>query len=174
MIANNFIYPNQLGGLKQCSTTDADLFLTHLIQSVWVKNLQTNMLAFDITQFFLSLNYCLILLILRKAGYHMKISLLFSDYLVNRKTCFLWNGFTSFFFSTGVDVSQGSVLFPILPTLFITLIFHIFEKRIKNLNIPIFFLLFVDDGLFISQKKSFTNTNFNLFCSYNVMSLLLD
>jgi len=104
----------------------------------------------------------------------MKISLLFSDYLVSRKTCFLWNGFTLFFFSAGVDVGQGSALSPILSTLFITLIFHIFEKRIKNLNIPIFFLLFVDDGLFISQEKSFTNTNANLFCSYDVMSLLLD
>ena len=31
LIANNFIYPNQLGSLKQCSTTDASLFLTHLI-----------------------------------------------------------------------------------------------------------------------------------------------
>jgi len=69
----------------------------------------------------------------------MKISLLFSDYLVNRKTCFLWNGFTSYFFFAGVDSSQESVLSPILSTLFITLIFHIFEKRIRNLNIPIFF-----------------------------------
>jgi len=69
----------------------------------------------------------------------MKISLLFSDYLVNRKTCFLWNGFTSYFFFADVDSSQGSVLSPILSTLFITLIFHIFEKRIRNLNIPIFF-----------------------------------
>jgi len=39
LIVNNFIHPSQLGGLKQCSTTDAELFLTHLIQSRWVKNL---------------------------------------------------------------------------------------------------------------------------------------
>ena len=57
---------------------------------------------------------------------------------------------------------------------FIALIFHIFEKRIKNLNIPIFFLLFVDNGLFISQEKSFVNTNTNIFCSYNIMTLLLN
>ena len=70
-----------------------------------------------------------------------------------------------------VSVSQGLVLSPILSALFIALIFHIFEKRIKNLNIPVYFL---DDGLFISQEKSFTNTNANLFCSYNIMSLLPD
>jgi len=49
------------------------------------------------------------------------------------------------FFSTDMDVGQESALF-------ITLIFHIFEKRIKDLNIPISFLLFVDNNLFISQE----------------------
>ena len=39
LIANNFIYPNQLGGLKQWSTMDVGLFLTYLICSGWVKNL---------------------------------------------------------------------------------------------------------------------------------------
>ena len=39
LITNNFIHPNQLRGLKQWSTTDTDLFLTHLIWSRWVKNL---------------------------------------------------------------------------------------------------------------------------------------
>jgi len=33
LIANNFIHPNQLGGLKQYSTTNIGLFLTYLIQS---------------------------------------------------------------------------------------------------------------------------------------------
>jgi len=31
LISNNFIYPDQMGGLKQWSTTDAGVFLTHLI-----------------------------------------------------------------------------------------------------------------------------------------------
>jgi len=30
-ISNNFIYPNQLGGLKQHLTTNAGIFLNHLI-----------------------------------------------------------------------------------------------------------------------------------------------
>jgi len=33
VISNNFIYLNQLGRLKQQSTTDAGTFLTHLIHS---------------------------------------------------------------------------------------------------------------------------------------------
>jgi len=113
-------------------------------------------------------------LILRKARYDTKIFLFFSNYLVNKKTHYSWNGFTLFFFSVDVGVGQGMALSPILSALFIAPIFHIFEKRIKNLNISVFFLSFVDDELFISQEKSFTNTNTNLFCSYNIMFLLLD
>ena len=59
------------------------------------------------------------------------------------------------FYSANMDIGQESALLPILLAIFIILIFHIFEKRIKNINIPIFFLLFVDDSLFISQEKSF-------------------
>jgi len=61
------------------------------------------------------------------------------------------------------------VLFPILSALYILPIFHIFEKRAENLKIPVSFLFFVDNGLFISQEKSFEKTNANLFCSYNYL-----
>jgi len=48
MLSNNFIYPSQLGSLKQRSTIDADIALIYLIQLGWVKNLTISMLAFDI------------------------------------------------------------------------------------------------------------------------------
>jgi len=132
------------------------------------------MLVFNITQFFLSLNHQLIPLIFKKARFDLKISLFFSDYLVNRKTRYLWNSFTSSFFSVDVGIAQGSALSIILSTFFIILIFYIFEKRIKNLKISISFLLFVNDRLFISQERSFDNTNANLFYSYNIISSLLE
>jgi len=44
-------------------------------------------------------------------------------------------------------------------------IFHIFEKRVKNLKIPILFLLFIDNGLFISSLEKM---NLYLFCSYDI------
>ena len=44
----------------------------------------------------------------------------------------------------------------------------------KNLNLPISILLFVDDDLFIVQNKSLNISNSNLFCSYNILSKLLD
>ena len=64
---NNFIHPSQLGGLKFKSTTDAGVALTHIVRSGWVKNKTTSTLAFDITQFFPSLNHYLLTLILGKA-----------------------------------------------------------------------------------------------------------
>jgi len=45
-----------------------------------------------------------------------------------------------------------------------------FEKRAK---ISVSLILFVDDGLFISQGKSLEKTNSHLFHSYNIISSLL-
>jgi len=55
--SNNFIHPSQLGGLKFKSTTDAGVALTHIVHSGWVKGKTTSTLAFDISQFFPSLNH---------------------------------------------------------------------------------------------------------------------
>ena len=52
-----FIHLNQLRDIKQQSTTDAGIYLTHLIQTGWIKGLHISMLVFNITQFFPSLNY---------------------------------------------------------------------------------------------------------------------
>ena len=49
-----------------------------------------------------------------------------------------------------LGISQGSALSLILSTLFISPIFQIFKKRVKNLKISILFLSFFNDGLFIS------------------------
>jgi len=86
-------------------------------------------LAFDVVQFFPSLNYCLIPLILDKAGFNPRISSFFSDYLVSRKTQYLWNNFLSPFFNVDVGVGQGSALFPILLALYLSPLFHIFLKN---------------------------------------------
>ena len=58
--------------------------------------------------------------------------------------------------------------------LYISLIFHILEKRLKNLKILVSFISFVDNGLFVSQEKSLEKSTSHLFCNYNVISFLLD
>ena len=131
-----------------------------------------SILAFNIMQFFPSLNYQLFSLILVKAGFNHKVLNFFKNYLVSRKTSYLWNSFFSPFCNVDVCIRQRSALSPILLALYFSLIFHILEKCLKNLKIPILILSFIDDGLFISQYKSISVSNVNLYCSYNVISTL--
>jgi len=93
---------------------------------------------------------------------------------ISRKTQYIWNNFFSPFFNVDIGVGQDSALSPILSTLYLSPLFYIFEKHVKNLKISVSFLLFVDDGLLISQEKSLEKTNSFLFWSYNIVSLLLD
>ena len=172
--SNDFIHLSQLGGLKFKSTTDTSIVLTHIVQSGWVKGKSTSSLAFNISQFFLSLNHKLLTLILEKAGLDPKVTSFFVNYLVKRKTSYVLNDFSSPTFEVNVRVGQESALSPILSALYLTLFLYILEKRLKNLKIPISILSFVDDGLIIAQNKSFNISNVHLFCSYNILSKLLD
>ena len=54
-----------------------------------------------------------------------------------------------------IGVDWEFTLSPILSVFYTAFIFYIFEKRSKNLlsSIPVFILLFVDNGFFISQEK---------------------
>jgi len=172
--SNNFIYPSQLGGLKFKSTSDTGIALTHIVRSGWSKGRTTSTLAFDISQFFPSLNHHLLVLILEKVGLGPKVTNFFANYLVQRNTKYLWNNLSSLPFEVNVGVGQGSALSPILSTLYLSPLIYIMENRFKNLNLPISILSFVDDGLFIVQNKSLNISNSNLFCSYNIFSKLLN
>ena len=91
VINNNFIHLSQLGRLKFKSTTDASVALTHIIHSSWAKGKTTSTLAFDISQFFPSLNHHLLTLILAKAGLEPGVSSFFANYLVKRKMNYVLN-----------------------------------------------------------------------------------
>ena len=99
----------------------------------------------------------------------------FDSYHLGQSTSYSWNSFSSSSFNTNIGVGQGSALFPILSAIYFTPIIKIFKKSIKNLkeNIPTDILSFVDDGLLISQKKSYLLSFSFLLCSYNIMSKIL-
>ena len=101
---------------------------------------------------------------LAKVGLDPKVTIFFEDFLVKRKTNYTWNEFSSPMFKVNVGVSA----------LYLSPLLYILEKRLKTLNIPVSLLSFVDDGLFISQNKSIDISNSQLFCSYNVLSSLLN
>ena len=131
-------------------------------------------MAFDIVYFFLSLNYLLLLLILEKAKFDPNISQFFWNYLVGRKTKYFWNNFSSSFFNVDIRVGQDLALSPILLVLYLLPVFYIFEKRSKNLKIPVSAISFVNNRLFISQNNSSYTSNSKLFYSYQIMLLLLE
>ena len=172
--ANNFIHPSKLDGLKFKSMTDTGIALTHIIQTGWVKNLSTNTLTFDIVQFFPSLNLLLLTLNMKKVCFDNYIISFFANYLIDRKTNYFWNNFMSPIFNVNIGVGQGSVLSPILSTLYLSLFIYILENQLKNLKILISIILFVNNGLFISQNNSFDISNSCLFYSYNVLTNLLE
>ena len=173
LISKNFIYLCQLSSLKQCSTIDTVIALTYFIYMSWAKNTLTSTLAFNITYFFPSLNHQLLPHILNKARFDPKVSVFFCDYLISRKTKYLWNNFFSSFFNINIGVSQGLALSPILSALYLALILYILEKQLKNLKIPISILSFVDNGLLIAQNKLLIVSNSLLSCSYHIISSLL-
>ena len=109
-----------------------------------------------------------------KVEFDPRISYFFSNYLVGRKTKYFWNNFSSLFFDVNIGVEQGLALSSILSALYLLLVSYIFEKRLKNLKIPISFISFVDNSLLIFQNKFFKISNANLFCSYYIICLLLD
>ena len=122
------------------------------------------------------LDHQILPLILNKAGFNSRSLSFFFNYLMNRKTQYMWNNLIISFFRIDIDIRQESAFFLNLSTLYIVPIFHIFKKRPKNLfqNLAVSFLSFVDDGLFISQEKSFERSNIILFCSYNIITSFFD
>ena len=63
-----------------------------------------------------------------KAGLNYKVLVFLKNYLVGRKTKYLWNGFQSPFCNINISVGQKSALSPILSALYYSPIFHILEK----------------------------------------------
>ena len=175
IVANDFIHLSQLGGLKFKSTTNVSIALIYIIHLGWVKINTTSTLAFDITQFFPFLNHRLLTCILQKAEASI-FALSTSSPITSlvEKPIMFGTISPSPTFKINIGVGQESALSPILLALYLSSFLHILEKCLKSLNIPISIISFMDDSLFISQNKSIGISNSCLFCSYNVMTKLLD
>ncbi|KAJ3520538.1 hypothetical protein NMY22_g12711 [Coprinellus aureogranulatus] len=152
MIKYDLVDPNQMGGVRQRSTEDAGLFLTHLVRTGWVKGYHTSVVAFDITQFFPSINHQFLLAVLRKQGFHPKVATFFASYLVQRFTRYAWNNFVSDPMQADVGVGQGSALSPVLSALVVAPIMKLY--RIKEVGLGTTLITFVDDGTIAAQTDS--------------------
>ncbi|PPQ94128.1 hypothetical protein CVT25_007913 [Psilocybe cyanescens] len=166
-VASDVFHPNQIGGIRQQSTEDAGLILMHMVHAGWAKGLKTSVIAFDVTQFFLSLNHEVLMAIFRKLGFSDNVVKFFSHYLVGRSTQYAWGDFISDLRQADVGVGQGSALSPVLSALYLTLIMRLFE--LDPLTCGCFLLSYVDDGTLVVQLKSLLDNCEALKQAYSVI-----
>ncbi len=127
-------------------------YLTHLVRAGWARGLKTSVIAFDIAQFFPSLNHEFLLAAMRKQGFSPGVIRFFESYLVQRFTRYCWNNFKSDPMQADVGVGQGSGLSPVLSALYIAPVMKLYDIRASEfLDTTLF--SYVDDGTIITQSR---------------------
>jgi hypothetical protein len=150
-VAHNAFEPNQFGGVAQRSTEDAGIYLTHLVRAGWARGLQTSVVAFDIAQFFPSLNHEVLFDVFSRMGFPAVLGPFLRSYLVGRRTTYKWDSFTSEPFAADVGVGQGSAMSPVLSALYLTLIMRRF--RASDIGKKVDLMSYVDDGSIVAQSR---------------------
>jgi len=59
------------------------------------------------------------------------------------------------FFNVDIGIEQDLALSLALSALYLSPIFYIFEKKVKNLKIPVLLISFVDKGFFCITRKNY-------------------
>ena len=109
-------------------------------------------MAFDIAQFFPSINHEMLLAVLAKSGFSPRVVKFFGSYLRGRFTRYAWGSFLSDPLQADVGVGQGSALSPVLSAIILAPLMYLFDKRARGLDINI--LSYVDNGTLIAQSPS--------------------
>ena len=159
------LHPCQFGGVRQNSTEDAGIYLTHLVRAGWAKGLKTSVVAFDLAQYFPSLQHGVIITLLKRMGFAMQVCDFIADYLVGRSTRYAWEGELSPPFETNVGVGQGSALSPILSALYLAPV--LWQASIEAPEAAL--MSYVDDGTIIVQSKTWDANLTKLRSAYSVV-----
>jgi hypothetical protein len=149
-VAHGAFEPMQFGGVAQRSTEDAGAYLTHLVCAGWAMGRQTSVVAFDIAQFFPSLNHEVLLRIISLLGFPEVVGNFFRSYLVGRRTTYKWDSFTSGSYAADVGVGQGSALSPVVSALYLAPIIKLFLRSPVSMGVDI--MSYVDDGTIMAQN----------------------
>jgi Reverse transcriptase (RNA-dependent DNA polymerase) len=149
-VAHSTFHPMQFGGIAQRSTEDAGVYLTHLVRAGWAGGLQTSVVAFDIAQFFLSINHDVLLQVIDRSGFPPCMGRFFHSYLVGRCTTYKWNAFMSDPYLVDVGVGQGSALSPVLSSLCLVPILKLFSA--SDIGCQVNVMSYMDDGTLITRS----------------------
>ena len=159
------LHPSQFGGVHQNSTEDAGSYLIHLVRAGWDKGYKTSIVAFDLAQYFPSLNHSAITLILDRMGFADIVVDFFADYLIGRYTKTFWENQLSDPFPAAIGVGQGSALSPILSALYLAPVLQKFHTERPSDQL----ISYVDDGMIIIQSKTWEENLKKLKSSYAVV-----
>src|SRR4029077_12887106 len=163
--AEGILHPCQFGGVRQNSTEDAGVFLTHIVRAGWAKGKVTSVLAFDLAQYFPSLNHEVIVSLLEGMGFAAQVVDFFKSYLTGRKTRYSWDNDLSPEFDTDVGVGQGSALSPILSALYLAPLLWQFDQEAKGALL----MSYVDDGTILVQSPTWDENSALLRQAYAVV-----
>jgi hypothetical protein len=164
-VKHGVLHPNQFGGICQNSTKDADCFLTHIVCTGWCAKLKTSVVAFDLTQFFPSINHNVLLSILDEQGFALEVVMFFKSYLVDWFIHYTWDNDLSLEFPSSVGVGQGSVLSPILSALCLAPLLKEFEHRVCMAVL----ISYVDNGTIIVQLDMWDKNLDKLKLAYKIV-----
>ena len=120
----------------------------------WQQKKVTSVIAFDLAQYFPSLNHEVLAGLLERFGFPSHVVCFFVSYLRQRTTCYSWNGVFSEIFGFDVGVGQGSALSPILSALYLAPLLWHFDKEMPGATL----MSYVDDGTIIVQSSTLENT----------------
>jgi len=163
------LHPCQFGGVRQNSTEDAGSYLTHLMRAGWTKGYKTSVVAFDLAQYFLSLNHSVITLLLDRMEFADVVVNFFADYLVGRFTKLFWDNQLSEPFPAVVGVGQGSALSLILSALYLAPVLWEFHTERHNAQL----ISYVGDRTIIVQSKTWNENLVKLKSAYATVFQLM-
>jgi hypothetical protein len=106
--------------------------------------------AFDLAQFFPSINHKLILSILEKQGFAPEIVVFFLSYLMGRHTQYAWDEELSPVFPSSVGLGQGSAMSPVISALTLAPLMKEFERRVASALL----ISFMDDGTIMAEPPT--------------------
>ena len=109
------------------------------------------MIAFDIAQFFPSINHSVLLEIVARSGFPACVGNFFQSYLVGRRTTYRWGNFSSGDFPSDVGVGQGSALSPVLSALCLAPVLKLFSGTEVGLRVDL--MSYVDNGTIIARSR---------------------
>ena len=173
--ALQLLHPNQMGGCKQRSTIDAAVALTHHIHAGWKNRLVTGCLAFDVAQFFPSMQHDLLVQILARYGFDPAYQRFFRSYLADRSTRFVWGSRTSehTYAAPGVGAGQGSALSPVLTNIYISPALHVVCPIASDSPPRAPLTFYVDDGLIVGTAATTLDVHNRLRDTYHLCSTQL-